>query len=323
LDERDDSNHLSQSRASTVSIVVTTHPSDLPNVEPLRARLFGIAYRMLGDAHESEDLVQEAYLRWHRADRAEVANAEAWLVAVVTRLSIDRLRRAEVERLAYVGPWLPEPIETSSAFTLAPPPTDRGAELASDLSMALLVLLERLAPDERAAFLLRDVFDALYDDIVRTLERNEPAVRQLVHRARERVRAARARFNPPPDARERLLRDFLDALAADDQAALLALFDAGATFTTDGGGKVSAARRVVVGAERIVRFLIGLERKGAGLVTHRLATLNGEQAVVSTVALPGTAPYVFAATAFVTDGERIHAVDREMNPDKLRRLTTS
>jgi RNA polymerase sigma-70 factor (ECF subfamily) len=187
--------------------------------------------------------------------------------------------------------------------------------------MALLVLLERLAPDERAAFLLRDVFDAPYEDIARTLDRNEPAVRQLVHRARGRVRSERARFNPPLDAQERLLRGFLDALAADDQAALLALFDAGATFTSDGGGKVSAARRVVEGPDRIVRFLLGLERKGAGYVTHRLALLNGEPAIVSDVRLPGDAPYVFAATAFVTDGERIHAVYRVMNPDKLRHLT--
>ncbi|HEX6630565.1 MAG TPA: sigma-70 family RNA polymerase sigma factor, partial [Gemmatimonadaceae bacterium] len=144
-----------------------------------RARLFGIAYRMLGSVHDAEDVVQEAYLRWHRTDAAAVRAPEAWLVAVTTRLSIDRLRQTVVERERYTGAWLPEPIATGPEYA-----ADRRADLASDLSMAFLVLLERLAPEERAALLLHDVFDSGYDEIARVLERSEAACRQLVHRAR-------------------------------------------------------------------------------------------------------------------------------------------
>src|SRR5215204_3907881 len=165
-------------------------------VERLRPRLFGIAYRMLGDAHDAEDVVQDALLRWSGAEREAVDSPEAWLVAVTTRLAIDRLRRAATERAAYDGPWLPEPVATDDRWA-----ADRVAELGSDLSMAFLVLLERLAPKERAAFLLRDVFDAGYDEIGRILGKQESAVRQMVHRARERVRSERARFQAPPDAR--------------------------------------------------------------------------------------------------------------------------
>ena len=154
--------------------------------EQYRPRLFGIAYRMLGSVDDAQELTQEAYLRWHQATSAEIRSAEGWLVAVVTRLSIDRLRSAAWEREQYVGTWLPEPIATD-----APSAPDRQAELASDLSMAFLVLLERLGPDERAAFLLREVLDAGYDEIAKVLERSEAACRQLIHRARERLRDER------------------------------------------------------------------------------------------------------------------------------------
>lgn len=300
------------------------HAGDDPvlQVERSRPRLFGIAYRMLGDAHEAEDLVQETFLRWYQTDRAAVDTPEAWLVAVVTRLSIDRLRRAEVERVAYVGPWLPEPIATLDPLTAPPPLADQAAELASDLSVALLALLERLAPEERAAFLLRDVFDVGYGEIARVFEGTEAAARQMVHRARGRVRAGRPRFTAPPDARERLLRRFLDALAADDQDALIALFDPAVTFTSDGGGKAPAARNVLEGSARVGAFLLGVERKAAGRLAHRLAWLNGESAIVSDLRLPGAPAAVFCATAFATDGTHIHAVYRVLNPAKLRRIPT-
>ena len=184
----------------------------------------------------------------------------AWLAAVVSRLAIDRLRRAETERLRYVGSWLPEPIAADA------PPADRAVELASDLSVALLVLLERLAPEERAAFLLREVFDVGYAEIGRTLGRTEAAARQMVHRARERVREERARFAVPPEAQERLLHRFLDALAADDERALLAMFDEEATYTSDSGGKARAARNVLVGPRRIVGLLRGIRREAAELL---------------------------------------------------------
>jgi RNA polymerase sigma-70 factor, ECF subfamily len=168
-----------------------------------RPRLLGLAYRMLGDMDEAEDVVQEAYLRWHQADRQAVRSSEAWLVTVVTRLAVDRLRRLNVERASYPGPWLPEPIATDlPAAPSAPAAPDRRAELSSDLSVALLVLLERLAPEERAAFLLREVFGTDYAQIARTLDRSQDAVRQMVHRARTRVHAGRhSRRDPPGRAR--------------------------------------------------------------------------------------------------------------------------
>jgi RNA polymerase sigma-70 factor (ECF subfamily) len=288
------------------------HPESGDDVERHRRRLFGIAYRMLGDAHEAEDLVQEGYLRWHRTpseERASVASPEGWLVTVVSRLAIDRLRRAEVERLTYVGSWLPEPVRTEA------PEPDRAVELASDLSVALLVLLERLAPEERAAVLLREAFDAGYPEIARILGRNEPAVRQMVHRAQQRVHAGRARFAAPPGAQARLLGRFLDALAADDTEAMLALFAEDATFTSDGGGKVSAARNVLVGPERITRFVLGLEHKWGAHTRHEPATLNGMPAL-----LTYAQGRVLGVTSFATDGTRITAIYRVLNPDKLRRV---
>jgi RNA polymerase sigma-70 factor (ECF subfamily) len=262
---------------------------------------------MLGDVQEAEDLVQETFLRWHQAPRDSICEPEAWLVSVVTRLAIDRLRHAATERAAYTGPWLPEPVTNGR---LAP---DRNAELASDLSMAFLVLLERLAPEERAAFLLREVFDSDYTEIARTLEKSEAAARQIVHRARERVRANHARFTAPADAKERLLHRFLAALESDDKDELLAVFATEATLTSDGGGKAAAARKVIRGAERIARMLLTIEAKYERPFEYRIARLNGEPALVQY--LQGR---VFSVTFFETDGEQIAAVYRVLNPDKLR-----
>jgi RNA polymerase sigma-70 factor (ECF subfamily) len=284
-------------------MITRTEPTD---VERHRPRLFGLAYRMLGDAHEAEDLVQEAYLRWYQQDRATIDSPEGWLVRVTSRLAIDRLRRARTERLAYTGPWLPEPIADAA---------DGPAELASDLSVALLVLLERLAPEERAAFLLRDVFDADYGEIARTLERTPAAVRQMVHRARERVRGGRARFDVPGDVQERLLHRFLHALQSDDQEALLALFTPDATFTSDGGGKARAARNVVHGADRLVRLFLGLKRKAPEGMTREIVSVNGAPALVTRIH-----GHPYAVFSFATDGERLVAVYSTLNPDKLGRI---
>ncbi|HSB52877.1 MAG TPA: RNA polymerase sigma factor SigJ, partial [Gemmatimonadales bacterium] len=273
-------------------------------------RLFGIAYRMLGLVEDAEDVVQESYLRWHATDPAVVRNAEAWLVAVTTRIAIDRLRRLTTEREAYLGTWLPEPIGTSAGT-----PADRHAELVSDLSMAFLVMLERLGPEERAAFLLREVFDAGYDEIARVLERSEAACRQLVHRARERVRGERARFSVPAETRERLLERLLAALERGDRRELLALVAPNATWDSDGGGKVSATRRTVRGADRIVRMLLGFERKGRDLVRHNVTWVNGEPAIVT-----HAGDRLLFTTSVATDGEQLLAFYRVLNPDKLRHL---
>jgi len=280
--------------------------------EQLRPRLFGIAYRMLGEVTEAQDLVQDAYLRWHQADHLAIATPEAWLVAVVTRMAIDRLRHRTAERETYAGPWLPEPIATDPASA---PSYD--VELSSDLSMALLVLLERLAPDERAAFLLRDVFGASYEEIAGVLERSEPAVRQVVHRARLRVRGERQRTPVAPETHAQLLHRFLSALATEDHEAMLSLFSSDATFVSDGGGKVSAARNILRGPERITKFLLGLERKVGHRTRHRIAILNGEPAIVTYAD-----GHLFATTAFETDGVQIVGAFRVLNPDKLTHLAT-
>lgn len=278
--------------------------------ERYRARLFGIAYRMLGSVDDANDLVQEAYLRWHQADVAEIRAPEGWLVAVTTRLSIDRLRRAETERQRYVGHWLPEPLATEA--WAAP---DRNAELASDLSMAFLVLLERLAPEERAAFLLREVLDADYGEIAHVLEKSEAACRQMVHRARTRVREDRPRFPVAVEAKERLVRRFLSALQQGDRDSLLAVVAEDVTYVSDGGGRVSAVRNLIRGADRVVRLLLGLERKYEGLLEHRIEWFNGEPAFVSRAG-----EHLVCTTSLAIDGERVVGFYRVLNPDKLRHV---
>ncbi len=275
-----------------------------------RSRLFGIAYRMLGSVEDAKELVQETYLRWHRADAAAVRVPEAWLVAVITRLSIDRLRSAAFERERYVGDWLPEPIATDE-----PSVTDRRAEIASDLSMAFLVLLERLAPEERAAFLLREVFDADYGEIAGVLGKNEAAIRQMVHRARARVRQDRARFPVALEAKQRLVERFVAAVESSDRDALLAIVGEDATWTSDGGGVVPSTRNVLHGATRIVRLVLGLERKAGGMLRHEVVWLNGEPAVASYVE-----DRLVFTTSVETDGERLLAFFRVLNPEKLRNV---
>jgi RNA polymerase sigma-70 factor, ECF subfamily len=274
--------------------------------EAVRGRLFGLAYRMLGSRADAEDIVQEAYVRWHEAGRGGIENPEAWLVTTTSRLAIDRLRRLKTERDAYVGPWLPEPIVTHD-------PPDRSLDLADDLSIAFLTLLERLSPDERAAFLLHDVFDVGYGQIASVLERSESACRQVVHRARERVRGDRKRFDATESAKATLLQTFLAAMEARDEQALLSLFAPDATWTADGGGKVGASPVPIVGAERIARLVISLREKFWAVDrTIEVATVNGETGVCIRDGRRLT-----ATLSIATDGERILAVYAVVNPDKL------
>ncbi len=275
--------------------------------DTLRGRLFGLAYRMLGSRAEAEDLLQEAYIRWHQADRGQIENPEAWLVTTTTRLAIDRLRRLKTEREAYVGPWLPEPIVSPV------PPPDRDISLAADLSIAFLTMLERLAPEERAAFLLHDVFDVGYPAIADVLDRGEAACRQIDHRARERVRGDRKRFEATDAAKAALLRKFTAALEARDERTLLTLFAPDAMWTADGGGKTAASPRPVVGAELIVKLVLGLREKfWAENRVLEMATINGESGL-----RVRDDDRLIAALAFETDGERIVNVYAVVNPDKL------
>jgi RNA polymerase sigma-70 factor, ECF subfamily len=275
--------------------------------EAHRARLFGLAYRMLGARADAEDIVQEAYVRWHKADRSAIDNAEAWLVTTTSRLAIDRLRRLKTERESYTGPWLPEPIVSHT------PPPDRDVELASNLSIAFLTLLERLSPEERAAFLLHDVFDVGYAEIASVLDKSEGACRQTVHRARERVRGERKRFEATDAAKAGLLQKFTQALEARDEQALVALFAPDATWTADGGGKTAASPRPIVGADRIARLVLGLREKfwAADRVVE-IATVNGETGLCVR-----DGDRVTAVMSIETDGGRILAVYAVVNPDKL------
>src|SRR5262245_29235193 len=261
---------------------------------------------MLGSRADAEDIVQEAYLRWHEAGRGNVENPEAWLVTTTSRLAIDRLRRLKTEREAYTGPWLPEPIVTHA-------PPDRHLDLADDLSMAFLMILERLAPEERAAFLLHDVFDIGYGEIASVIEKTEPACRQVVHRARERVRGDRARFDVTESAKTDLFSRFAAALEARDERTLLALFAPDATWTADGGGKTGAAPAPIVGASRIAKLVIGLREKfWAVNRTLEIGTVNGEPALIVR-----DGDRLTATLSIATDGERIVAVYAVVNPDKL------
>src|SRR5687767_9971621 len=272
-----------------------------------KPRLFGLAYRMLGSRAEAEDVVQESYVRWHQADEATIRNPEAWLVTTATRLAIDRLRALKVERSGYVGPWLPEPLIAS------PPAPDRDVELASDLSIAFLVLLERLAPEERAAFLLHDVFDCGYAEIAGLLGKSEAAARQIVHRARGRVRGEQQRFHATEAARVRMLKTFVAAVEARDEQTLLQLLAPDATWTADGGGKAAAVPHPIEGAPAIVKLLLGLQKRFAREgVTMHLGSINGETGLLISLG-----DRVGAAVTIVTDGDRIVSAYAIVNPDKL------
>ncbi len=278
----------------------------------LRPRLFSIAYRMLGTRADAEDVLQDAWLRWHRADPAALRSAEAWLVTVVTRLAIDRLRAAKTEREAYVGWWLPEPLVELDERT-----PEAAAELAGELSVALLWVLERLSPEERAAFLLRQVFEHDYAEIAALLGKSEAACRQTVHRATERVQQERPRFDVSRDQHRRLLERFMQAARSGERAALKALLADDVQIIGDGGGKVPAFFKVLRGADRIANLYWAAARRLGPQVAYRMAQINGE---------PGLLRYVDgrleSAQAFVTDGERIVAIYAVRNPDKLAGIPT-
>jgi len=280
---------------------------DAATFEQHRDRLHGIAYRMLGSRAEADDMVQEAWLRWNRAARAEIRSPEAWLVTATTRLCIDRLRQLRTEREAYVGPWLPEPLAIDTA-----PPADHSSELASDLSVAFLAVLERLAPEERAAFLLHEMFESGYDEIAQILGKNEAACRQLVSRARKRVREDKPRVHVNPEARAKLLRQLADAVQQQDPAVLLTLLTKDATWISDGGGKTKAAKKIVSGAEHVARFALGVFRRYLSRIEFVAVNVNDEAGLA--VQFDG---HLLSIITIHTDGHRILGVYSILNPDKI------
>lgn len=272
-----------------------------------RPRLFGLAYRMLGTRDDAEDVIQDAYIRWHKTDAEAIETPEAWLVTAVTRLSIDRLRKASTQREVYIGPWLPEPIMISNE----PSPQD-DAELASGLSIAFLALLERLSPSERAAFLLHDIFDCGYPDIARIIGKNETAARQMVSRARSRVRNDNPRFTADETEKRELIRKFAAASAAGDETAMLSIFTPDMMSMADGGGVVTASRKVTFGAERIANLYAVQSRRWPEPIESYFVYVNGELGLLR---LLGGKPYLL--NTFEIENGRIAAMYSVLNPAKL------
>jgi RNA polymerase sigma-70 factor, ECF subfamily len=278
-------------------------------LEAVRRRGFGVAYRMLGSVSEAEDVAQEALLRLTRSDE-RIDEPTAWVTTVATRLSIDALRHARNRREAYIGSWLPEPLIEDTAVG---PPTR--AELADSLSQAFLVLLERLTPVERAAFLLREVFDYDYPDIARIIDRSEVNSRQLVTRAKKHLEASRPRFDPDEQLRERLLERFLAAADEGDLEGLEALLAEDAAFYSDGGGKAKAALKPLFGAGRIARAVLALARtmRRRQQLSRELVHVNGQPGLILRTPDGG----VFSVTSIdVVDGQ-IQTIRIVRNPDKL------
>ncbi|MFF9627219.1 RNA polymerase sigma-70 factor [Streptomyces griseosporeus] len=285
---------------------MTTAPAD--EFEAHRPRLFGLAYRMLGSAHEAEDTVQDAYLRFSGADRAQIEQVGAWLAKVVTNLCLSRLTSARARRETYVGPWLPEPVVTSDG-TLGPL---ESAEQRDAVSLALLVLLERLTPTERAVYVLREAFGYGHRDIAEVLELGEANCRQLYRRAVRRIEAAESRFAPAPERQRELVASFLSAAREGDLAGLERLLAEDVVWWSDGGGKISTARRPVLGREKVLRFLFGLAQKYGAAMELAEAEINGTPGLL--IRVDGG---LLGVVAFEYRDDRIVHARTVMNPEKL------
>jgi RNA polymerase sigma-70 factor (ECF subfamily) len=277
-----------------------------------RERLFAIAYRMLGSVEDAEDLIQEAFLRWHAAPVGTIATPAAWLTTVVTRLALKQLQSARVTRESYVGPWLPEPLLDTPHATRDP------AELSDSLSIAFLTVLERLSPRERAVFLLRDVFEYEYDEIADMLELTESNCRQIFHRARRRLADRKQRFAADGPTHRALLESFARAVSDGDIDGVVKMLARDAVLWADGGGHVrAAATRPIRGAESVARFLVGVSQKfGVGHLLMQV--VNGRAALV---AMAEGAP--IRVVSIDVAGDEIAGIYVIANPYKLRPLARS
>ncbi len=272
-----------------------------------RSLLFTVAYEMLGSAADAEDVVQETWLRWADVDQSEVANPRAYLVRIVTRLALNRLRTLARRREDYVGEWLPEPLLTT-------PDVAEDVVLAESVSMAMLTVLETLTPTERAVFVLREVFDLPYDDIAAAVDKTAAAVRQVAHRARERVAARQPRMEVDRSEQQRVVERFLEALTSGDVQGLMEVLAPDVVVVADGGGLVAAARRPVVGVDKVAAFLSKFSTLAPGAVVDTL-WLNG--ALGGRVVLDGE---VDTVVSFVVEGGRVSRMYAVRNPHKLGRL---
>lgn len=286
----------------------TQQPDDAATTfAPLRPRLTRIAYRMLGSVAEAEDIVQDAFLRWHSADRTAVTDAKAFLSKTVTRLCLDHLKSARVKRETYIGPWVPEPM-------IDPTANDE----ADDITLTLMMALERLSPLERAAFLLHDVFGQNFDQVAETIDRDATACRQLASRAREHVRSAKPRFPVSPSQGADIARAFLAASRSGEVGPLQALLAKDVTLYSDGGGKRIAALNPIYGDDNVARFFVGLASKPGAPVPmeYRDTIVDGLPGVI--VIENGE---VMHTMAFAIDDGRITAIYVVRNPDKLKHVS--
>jgi RNA polymerase sigma-70 factor (ECF subfamily) len=292
---------------------------EVSSVDPFgeqRRALLRLAYRMLGSVAEAEDMVQEAWLRWHATDKSVIGNPKAFLTTIVTRLCLDHLKSARSRRETYVGAWLPEPL--IEAGPLAASVHDSGYDgLAEDLSVALMLTLERLSPLERAAFLLHDVFDLDFDAVAEVLGRTNTACRRLAARARTHVRASPPRFTASTEAGDALARAFAEASRSGDVAALQHLLTDDVVLMTDGGGKRPAAINPIQGADKVARFFAGLVHKfGYGRIEPlEIVRINGLPGFISVE--KGS---VLQTTALEIHGDRITGIYIVRNPDKLAHI---
>ncbi|MEV4777305.1 RNA polymerase sigma factor SigJ [Microbacterium sp. LWH12-1.2] len=279
-------------------------PDSIASFAEHRGLLEAVAYRVLGSMVDAQDVVQDAWLRWSGVDPAGILDPEGYLVRITTRLAIDQLRSARARREAYVGPWLPEPIRTT------PDVADR-VELADSVSTAVLLVLEALTPIERAVFVLREAFGYSYAEIAEFVDRQEPAVRQIAHRARNAVAARRRRYDTDIETRRVATERFLAACVGGDLEALMAVLAPGVTMISDGGGRTYAPRMPIIGREAVARAILKLTRQAPEGTRPFIAPLNGGPGIVLTASGP-----VLAATLHLRDGviEMLHVVS---NPAKL------
>ena len=290
-------------------------PADAEVFEAHRDLMFAVAYRMLGSIADAEDAVQDAWLRWSAEPRADVASPRAYLSRVIANTSLNRLRSARARREAYIGPWLPEPL-----LTAAGPDAEERAELAESVSVAMLVVLESLTPDERAVFVLREVFGFSYAEIGAALGRSDAAVRQLAHRAREHVQARRPRFDVDWDQQRAVTERFLAAAAGGDLGGLVTVLAPDVTLLPDGGGKARAAMRPITGADKVARFVAAIAtRPYMGIEIADMSMADAEiNGTPGRLIMAGSRPV--AALTLTVSGDRVTAIQLLSNPDKLTAL---
>ena len=284
--------------------------SSLEDFTEYRPLLFSIAYRMLGSVMEAEDIVQDAFLRWRESVGDEIRSPKSFLSTIVTRLSIDRLRSAQLQRESYIGPWLPEPLITE--------PGQSTADLVSTsehISIAFLVLLENLSPVERAVFLLREVFDYSYAEIAEVVHKSEANCRQITRRARQKVNAGHGRFQANPEKQQTLVQQFITTCNTGDLPGLIHLLSDDIGLYSDGGGKVTAARKPIYGNNQVANFLLRIIRQAPAGMSVQPTWINGRFGFIIYV---GRKPQ--SVFSFDLDESKIHKIYAVLNPDKLVRI---